>query len=202
MRRWSLILGLVAIVTFLSVLIRPAVVLAHERRTIAGKYDVEVGWDKEPALVGQLNGALINITKTGTEDGIEGVDRTLKVQIAYGGNAPKEFALHSVEGRKGYYVADILPTRTGSYIFTFVGQIEDTQVNEKFESGPGRFDDVDSLDSVSFPAASSDSAPTSSDVKAARDAADSARTLAIVGIVVGILGLFVGIAALVSRRRA
>src|SRR5258706_8753356 len=126
MRRLILALS----VAVIAVLTLPLIaVLAHEHRTIAGKYDVEVGWDREPALVGQVNGASINIHRAGTEDAVDGVDTTLKVKIAYGGNEPKEFTLHSVEDKKGYYVADIIPTRTGSYVFTFVGKIEDSDVN-------------------------------------------------------------------------
>src|SRR5207244_12375129 len=96
-------------------------------------------------------------------------------KIAFGGNAPKDFQLHSVEDKKGYYLADLIPTRTGSYIFTFVGDIEGTAVNERFESGPGRFDDVVSLDSLQFPQAVPDNTAMATQLKAAQDDASSAR---------------------------
>src|SRR5215510_2830290 len=102
----------------LASLLSPATVSAHTGRTIGGKYDVEVGWDLEPVFVGQLNGASIQIYRTGTQDAVEGVENTLRVQIAFGGGKAKEFPLHSVEDKKGYYVADIIPTRAGDYIFT------------------------------------------------------------------------------------
>lgn len=198
MRR--LTLAFAAVLTLLLIIAAPGIVRAHEKRTIAGKYDVTVGWDKEPTLVGQLNAASILITRTGTTEAVKGVDQTLKIRIAFGGNFPKEFTLHSVAGQDGYYVADLMPTEAGSYIFTFVGDIEGNPVNERFESGPNTFDDVVSLDTYQFPKTIPDSLTLANEVKAAQDDADSLRVLAIAGIVLGVLGIVVGGAALLTRR--
>src|SRR5579859_1619388 len=120
MRRLSLVIcTAICAAVVISVFVVPRIVLAHEQRTIGGKYDVEVGWDREPALVNQPNAASIQIYKKGTQDAVEGVEKSLTVKIAFGGNDPKNFELHSVEDQKGYYLADLIPTRTGSYIFTF-----------------------------------------------------------------------------------
>jgi hypothetical protein len=200
MRRVSLVLA--ALITIMLVFAAPRAAFAHERRTIAGKFDVVVGWDNEPALVGLPNAAGITIYKTGTKDPVEGAEKTLKVQIAFGGNTPKEFELEPSDETKGHYSASLIPTRAGSYIFTFVGTIDETPVNEKFESGPNRFDDVSSGDDMQFPQTVPDSAALANDVKAARDDASSARSLAIVGIVVGALGLLTAGAALLTGRRA
>ncbi|HVO41605.1 MAG TPA: hypothetical protein VMT34_03225 [Aggregatilineales bacterium] len=175
---------------------RPA--LAHSHQTLAGKYDVEVGWLNEPAIVSQPNAATIRITKKGTSDPIMGVEATLTVKIAYGGNTPRQFALHTVEDQPGFYVADVIPTRVGDYIFTFDGKIEDTPVSgEKFESGPDSFDAVTAPDALQVPAASVDS--TAADLKAAQADASTARTLALVGIGVGVIGIVIGIAGFVKR---
>jgi hypothetical protein len=198
MRRLSLVICAAVIFFALAV---PRLALAHEQRTIAGKYDVEVGWDREPTLVNQPNAASIQIYKAGTQTPVEGVEKSLTVKIAFGGNTPKDFQLHSVEDKKGYYLADLIPTRTGSYIFTFVGDIEGTSVNERFESGPGRFDDVVSLDSLQFPQAVPDNTAMAVQLKAAQDDASSARILAIAGVALGVLGIMVGGVALFSRRR-
>ncbi len=185
----------------LVVALTVGVASAHERRTIAGKYDLVVGFDKEPAFVNQQNAAAIRVSKAGTQDPVEGVEKTLKVRIAFGGGEPKEFALRSVFGQKGYYVADHFPTRAGSYIWTFVGDIEGTAVNERFESGPGRFDDVKSMESLQFPQAVPDPLTMANVVKSAQDEAAGARLLAIAGIAVGVIGLVVGGVALRMRRR-
>ncbi|MEP7287655.1 MAG: hypothetical protein ABI947_18020 [Chloroflexota bacterium] len=133
--------AVVAVLMIGVVLALPIIVLAHVPRTIAGKYDVEVGWDKEPTYAAERNAASIQINRIGTEDGVDGVEKTLKVNIASGGNTPKEYILRATN-KKGYYLADFTPPQAGSYIFTFVGTIEETAVNERFESGPGRFDDA------------------------------------------------------------
>src|SRR5919201_6460366 len=106
MRRFLLLLPL-GMAVFLLL---PNVALAHERRTIAnGKYDVVVGWDVEPAYVGQKNAAGIRISQAGTNPAVpvQGAEKTLKVQIRQGA-ATKEFPLRAVFGQQGYYVADIL----------------------------------------------------------------------------------------------
>lgn len=127
----------------LATLIVVSVVSAHEQRTIAnGKYDVEVGWLNEPTVVNQPNGATIEIHKAGAGDAITGVESTLKVDIAAGGKDEGTFLLHTVPGKPGLYAADYTPPVIGSYVFTFTGTIEGNTINEKFESGPGRFDDV------------------------------------------------------------
>jgi len=183
---------------------------AHERRDI-DKYRLVVGFNDEPALQGEPNGTQITVTVPGESNRpVEGLADSLKVSVAAGGSQPKEFPLRSVFGTPGRYVADFIPTRPGSYIFTFTGTIEGQQVNERFESGPGRFDDVKSVESLQFP----ETVPPGNDVarlaRTADDhaaeaaaAADSARTMAIAGMGVGIVGLLFGIVAvsiMVTRR--
>src|SRR5689334_20466309 len=125
----------------IGLLVVPTSALAHERRTIGnGKYDVVVGWDVEPAYVGQKNAASIRISQAGSNPAVpvEGADKTLKVQIRQGATT-KEFPLRAVFGQTGYYVADIVPTREGDYQWTFVGSINEDQVNDKFDSADGKF---------------------------------------------------------------
>jgi hypothetical protein len=182
------------------VILHPRVALAHEQRTIAGKYDVEVGWDREPTYVNQPNAATIYVTRASNHEGIAGLEKTLQLKIAYGGNTPKEFVLRPVFTKKGLYMADIIPTKAGSYVFNFVGTIEDTRIDEKFESGPGRFDDVMAVDQLEFPQAAPDSQALANDLKAARDEASTARWLGLGGLVTGILGLIVSGVALGRRK--
>ena len=198
MRRLLAFLG-ACLLTALIIFAQVELVLAHEDRTIAGKYDVEVGWYREPSLVNQPNAAYIGVFKTGTKEAVLGVEKTLKVTVAFGGGAPKAFSLHAVEDEPGHYITELTPTRTGSYIFTFVGEIEGTAINERFESGPGRFDDVASADAVQFPQPLPDPLALQNELKATRDEASMTRLLAIAGVVIGILGLAVGGIAL-SRR--
>jgi hypothetical protein len=194
---------LIVTVMVIGLLLAPTAVFAHERRTIAGgMYDVVVGWEQEPAFVYQPNAASISVTKAGTTEAVEGLEKTLKVRIAFGGSEAREFPLRTVFNRQGYYVADLIPTRSGSYILTFVGDIEGVQVNERFESGPGRFNDVEAIDELEFPRSIPDPLALADEVQAVRAESATARTLALIGLAVGVIGLIVGAASLRTRRAA
>jgi hypothetical protein len=201
----ALILAAVAMLTTQSA-------LAHERRAV-GKYTLLVGFNDEPALQGQPNGIQVTVTVPSEANRpVEGLADTLKASVASGGGQPKEFPLRAQFGAPGRYVADFIPTRPGTYIFNFSGSIEGNPVNERFESGPGRFNDVEAVDQLQFPEA----VPPANDVAraaraaddraaAAEEAAASARSLAIAGVAVGVVGIVVGAIALgllVGRRPA
>lgn len=174
-------------------------VTAHERRKIGdGKYEVEVGWEIEPTISNQPNAATLMIYQADGKTVVEGAEKTLRIMIAFGGGTPKEFPLKASWGKPGYYVANIIPSRAGSYLFTFTGTLDGTPINETFESGPGRFDDVAPSDDLYFPAATSGAA----DLKALRDELGAARTVGLIGLVMGLIGLLTGGAALVTRKRS
>src|ERR1700694_3111293 len=123
-----------------ALMLAPSVSFAHERRTIgAGKYDVVVGWDTEPAYVSQKNAASIRISRSGTNpaEPITGAEKTLKVEIRQSAQT-KSFDLRAVFGQPGYYQADIVPTRDGDYVWTFVGSIGADQISEKFDTADGK----------------------------------------------------------------
>jgi hypothetical protein len=181
----------------------PTSALAHERREV-GKYAFVVGFNDEPAFQGEPNGAQLTITVPSEGDRpVEGAENTLKLSIAAGGGQPKEFPLHTVFRQPGRYVADFVPTRSGSYTFTVTGALEGQPVNERFESGPGRFDEVRSLEALQYP----EPVPPGNEVArlaraaderaaAAEAAAESTRSLAVVGLGVGALGILLAIVAL------
>ena len=174
----------------------PTAALAHERRTVGnGKYDVTVGWDVEPAYQGQKNGAGVRISQAGSTPAVPvtGAEKTLKIQIRQGAQT-KELPLRAVFGQNGYYVADIVPERVGDYQFIFTGTINGDPVNETFDSADGKFNGVESIAPLQFPAGAG---PES----AAIQAAQQAQTLAYVGIGLGALGLLGALAALGLRGR-
>jgi hypothetical protein len=195
---------IVPVLLLLVLVALPATTLAHERRTIAGgKYDVVVGWDVEPTYLNQKNGATIRISEAGSNPAVpvQGVEKTLKVQIRQGAQS-REFPLTAVFGQSGYYRADILPTRAGDYVWTFVGSINADQVNEKFDSADGKFDGVNPTTGLEFPIPLPDPVQTAASAQVAQSDAQSTRILAYVGIGVGVLGLIVGLAGWVLRPRA
>ncbi len=203
MKRFHRHLTAASALLLVALFVVPTSAFAHERRTIGnGKYDVVVGWDGEPAYQGIKNGASIRISQAGSNPAVpvEGADKTLKVQIRQGAST-KEFPLRAVFGQPGYYMADILPTRAGDYQWTFVGTIGDVQVSEKFDTADGKFDAVQATSGLEFPQAVPDPVQTSAAVSAAQADAQSARTLALVGIGVGVLGVLAAVAVWLTRPR-
>ncbi len=195
---------------------------AHERRQV-GPYILVVGFLHEPAYVEEMNGAVITVFRN---DGrpVEGLEKTLKVEVSAGG-ASRTFDLTPDRNNPGTYVAEFIPTRTGTYVFRFFGTIESLAVDERFESGPGRFDEVVSKATLQFPSPVPSNgelaaqlqarAPTqnatpaisaSDEARQARREAERARAratvLGIAGLVVGAAGLAAAVYALWSCRRA
>lgn len=174
-----------------------------------------VGFIGEPALVGEPNGIDLKITRTDNGEAVLEAEKTLKAKIAFGGGQPKDFPLHARFGVPGGFTADIIPTKAGSYLFTFTGTIAGVPVNEVFESGPGRFGDVESTEKLQFPDAVLAPASVSASAKRAEDRAvqaeaiattlservASSETLAMAGIGTGVLGIVTAAAALVLGRR-
>lgn len=173
--------------------------LAHERREV-GKYTVVVGFLNEPALVDEFNGAYIKVTNTETKQPVEGVENSLQVEVTAAGRST-QLKLHPIRNQPGEYTADLIPTRVGQYVFRFTGNVEGQPVDQRFESGPGRFNDIASTSPLQFPDKAPSGADVARDLAASQSAAQEARTFAvfaIAGDVVLLLGL---VALFVTRRR-
>jgi hypothetical protein len=183
--------------------------LAHERRMVAGKYQFVVGFLNEPAVQGQLNGVDLRVTNTETGQPVTGLEKTLKVRVRAGGGPEKEFALEPRFNMPGAYAAYFIPSRPGGYVFTFVGTIDGQQINEVFQSGPGRFNDVSPRDELAFPpVAALDPAQIDQTISAlSRRVAELEGTsgrltaLAAAGAVLGLVGTGLGIIGLMRGRK-
>ena len=190
----------------LAALLVPGNASAHERRALAnGKYEVVVGFLNEPAYNGQLNGLDFRVadktqkTPDGKDKPVEGLEQTLKAQVLAQGKT-MDLTLRARFGQPGNYAAYFEPTVAGQYIFRVYGQIEGQNIDERFESGPGRFNDVESLAPLQFP---EKVGTVPADLQARLDAAQSRANIAlavgVVGAVLGLLGL--GAAAMTLARR-
>ena len=80
------------------------------------------------------------------------------------------------------------------------GKIEDQSVDERFESGPGRFDVVRSPSILQFPEQTGSDAALTRELRALRESIDQLRLIAVAGLAVAIVVLTIAIAAL--RRGA
>lgn len=194
--------ALAALAVILSSLLATASVAeAHERRTV-GPYQFVVGFLNEPAFAGAINGVDLTITDTRSTPAksVEGVDKTLTVEIFQGGLSTSfRPALAARFGQPGRYAAYFMPTRAGGYRFVFKGKVESQDVNETFESGPGRFNDAEDPSTIQYPAKVPEAAALSDRLDAIDRQLGTIQVLAIAAIVLAIV-LPVGTTAL--RRRA
>ena len=172
---------------------------AHERRTV-GPYQLVVGWLTEPAFAGVPNAVDLRVTDTRSANRpVEGLERTVTIDITQGGlTAGLPAPVRARFGVPGAYAADLIPTRAGDYTFHIKGRIESTDLDERFASGPGRFDEVRPAGELQYP----DRVPSGAELTTAladlRAAADQSRLLGLGGLLAGLGALA---AVLVRRRR-
>jgi hypothetical protein len=172
---------------------------AHERRTV-GPYEFEVGWLNEPAFAGLMNGLDLSVTDTRSNRAVEGLEQTLTVDLQTGGLAPLPLTLTARFGTPGAYDSSFMPTAAGTYTFHIKGKVATLDIDEKFESGPGRFDDVESTTAIQYPTkvpVGDDLGKRLSDLQSS---IDQIRLLSAAAVVIGIVAL--GMAFAMSRRRA
>ena len=168
--------------------------LGHERRAV-GPYTFVVGWINEPSYVGLLNSLDLTVTETSGGKPVEGLDKTLKADLTYGGSTQAQpLTIAARFGQPGHYTGYVMPTKVGDYTFHITGTVGTMNIDEKFESGPGRFGSIESTDPLQYPA----KVVANSDLAARLD---QLQALVIAGIVLGGLALLASAAGLVMRRR-
>jgi hypothetical protein len=192
---------------------------AHEEKAV-GKYHFVVGFGDEPAYAGEKNSVQL-ILADAKDKPVTDLGNTLRVEVTTGTAEPLQLAMEPFFevgefGTPGDYRAFFIPTAPGSYSFHFTGTIKGQKVDQTFKSGPQSFSDIEDPAQVQYPvkqptggqlATRADretariNAALTEERDQAKDDAASARTLAIVGLVVGALGLVAGIIALARGRR-
>lgn len=200
--RWSLIFTMIA----MAVLLVPSAASAHERRDLAGgKYRAVVGFLNEPAIEGAPNGLDLTVTDLSQKDAsgngapVMGLEKTLKAEVMVPNGAKKDLTVEARFGMPGKYAGYFVPTAPGTYIYHIFGTINEQTIDEKFESGPNRFSDVDALSTVQFPNQVTVPANLQSQLDSAKSSASNARLFGIAGLIVGILGLAAGGVAITRR---
>jgi hypothetical protein len=193
---------------------------AHEAKTV-GKYHFVVGFGDEPAYAGEKNSVQL-ILADANDKPVTDLTDTLKVEVTTGTAEPLQLAMEPYFevgefGTPGDYRAFFIPTAPGSYSFHFTGAIKGQKIDQTFKSGPQTFSDMEDPAQVQYPvqqptggqlATRADretariNAALTQERDQAKDDAASARTLAIVGLIVGALGLLIGTIALMRGRRS
>jgi hypothetical protein len=188
----SIAAAVAVVIASLGIFAAPA--SAHERRTV-GAYTFVVGWLDEPSYVGLLNGLDLTVTETASTKAVEGLEKTLKVEIISGGGAATlPLTLESRFGLPGKYQAQVLPTKTGDYTFHITGTAGTQKVDERFESGPGRFGGIEDLAPLQFPSRVASNADLAAKL-------DDANTKLTVAIALGAVALVISLAALAQAMR-
>ena len=106
---------------------------AYAHTTVeVGPYEIEVGWQDEPPVVGILNAITIDIREPGDVEGVSmGVNnafKNLRASVVSGG-ASKVLDINT-DPRPGHYYAKIIPTKTGSLEIKLQGEVNGIKINE------------------------------------------------------------------------
>jgi hypothetical protein len=217
MSRVARMLAVVGGLTASLVLFGAAPAWAHVEKTI-GPIDLEIGFGTEPAYLGEPNSVQVILSEHGSP--VVDLRDTLKVQVSFGGQQatlPLEpnFEVGG-DGQPGDYRAWFIPSQAGPYTFKLSGSVHGTKINLSVTSGPKTFNEVTDPAEATFPAVNApttqeistrieqDSArltAATTDTASAKSAADDAKTVAIIGVIVGLIGIAIAIWALVRARR-
>jgi hypothetical protein len=97
-------------------------------------------------------------------------------------------------GLPGKYQGQVVPTKVGDYTFHITGTVGTMAIDEKFESGPGRFGGIEDIVALQFPT----KVPSNADLAAKLDDANLKLTIA---IALGALALVVALVSFVPALR-
>lgn len=162
--------------------------------TMVGDYELVIGFHNEPAYAGEPNGLDLFVTNTKTNQKVNGLEETLKVELSWG-DKKVELPVEAQWSEDGAYTAYVIPTETGAYTWRIFGSIENTPVDVSMTAGPDTFSEIASKSSISFPAEE----PTTSEVIAQ---VNQARMFGIGGVALAVIGLVTAAVALFRRPAA
>jgi hypothetical protein len=215
MRARARALVLAALGGSLLVVTSPGVASAHEDFTV-GSIDLAVGFGNEPAYANQPNSVQIILADHGRP--VTELSQPMKVEVSFGNDSTTYDVEPNFEvgefGTPGDFRAFFIPTQVGTYTFHVTGSVDGRKVDVTATSGPKTFSDVIDPAEAEFPTTNApttgelatkldrDSTRVTEAASSAHDAADGARTLAVVALVAGLLGLVLGGVAVSRRRRA
>ena len=181
-------------------------------------YEIEVGWQDEPPVVGILNAITIDVREPGdvqgVSTGITNAFKKLEASVVSGG-ASKVLDVNT-DPRPGHYYAKIIPTKIGSLQVKLKGEINDIQIDTVIP-----IEDVESTSVLAFPPTSSSS--SGQDVTALKNAVTSLQkdissikaqgsvtstdsdggttyNFAVFGLSLGAAGVILAIIAMVKRK--
>jgi hypothetical protein len=167
--------------------------------TADGRYAVEVGFQNEPAYLGQPNALYVKVSayRTGGTEPVDGLTGSLVAEVEKEGQS-RELPL--VPQGEGEYLGVFYPTAVGDYTFRLSGEIEGSSVEIEETSSPTTFNPVEPVTAVQFPQPLPAATDLAAQATAAEAAAATRAPFGIAGVAMGALGVIVGGVALARKR--
>jgi hypothetical protein len=116
-----------------------------------GNYTIEAGWAKEPPLLNNLNDIVISVFEN-DDSPVRNAMKDLSTSINYGGLAKKLNFVPS-EQSPGVYMADIIPSKLGTYSLNLKGAIGTQSINNDIQ-----IEDIEDAKKLTFPIVSAENA--------------------------------------------
>ncbi|MCJ7637486.1 MAG: hypothetical protein MUO21_08365 [Nitrososphaeraceae archaeon] len=144
MKRENLVLPSLVIIFFLFLFGFFSIesIYAHNEIKV-GNYTIVAGWEEEPPLVNILNNIVVYVFEN--ESPVRNVMKDLSVNINYGG-VNKELNFVPSEETSGLYLAEIIPSKLGSYSLNLKGNINTQNIDNDIE-----IEDVEDATKITFP---------------------------------------------------
>lgn len=131
-----------------------------------GNTTIETGWLHEPPLVADLNGIILQVSKSNgvQETPVLNALANLTISAKYG-TITKQLDFEPSQATDGGYEAKILPTRLGPYYVVVQGDVKGQKVDGEF-----KIEDVESKSIFSFPDSSVDTTSSNNQNEQVQDA--------------------------------
>jgi hypothetical protein len=178
-------LGFAGILTSLALVWTVQTAFAHTRVEI-GPYTLVLGWQNEPAIVGERNALVLEILEGDAP--VDGLEGSLELTVFYGGESfIGQLAPSDVPG---VYRAEIFPTVRGQYEVQLSGSIGDEVVDLILEP-----EAVFPAEVLQFPEPQPDPGALAAEIDELSDSVSRLQGLAVYALAAGAIGLLLGAAA-------
>lgn len=108
-----------------------------------GNYTLEAGWSIEPPLINNLNEIVISVLEN--DSPVRNAMKDISISINYGGINKKLNFIPSEESA-GLYLADIIPSKLGTYSLNLKGAIGTQSINNEIQ-----IEEVEDTKKLTFP---------------------------------------------------
>jgi len=136
-----IIISIILIILF-SVSFSMQLVYGHTEIKV-GNYTLEAGWSIEPPLINNLNEIVISVLEN--DSPVRNAMKDISISINYGGINKKLNFIPSEESA-GLYLADLIPSKLGTYSLNLKGAIATQSINNDIQ-----IEEVEDTKKLTFP---------------------------------------------------